>query len=267
MRLVRWCIPICLLMFLVSCASSKNSLREHKGSYLESVKLNFEAGEAALKASDYDKAISYFQFVRSKYPFSQYAALSDLKIADAKFAQKRWLDAASAYEVFIRLHPRHEEVAYASYRVGASYFYAIPDDFFLLPKSTDRDQSFTKEALSAIERFILQFPDSEHIKDAKEKRQQLFSKLALHNMQVAGYYLKRGRFQAAVNRYVSVESMYPESAESAEALFIAADILRTKLHDTEQAIELYAHIVNEKKDSPYVEQASIHLGKLLKGRE
>lgn len=256
-----------LILMLMSCASGKKSLREHKGTYLESVKLNFEAGQEALKSGDYEKAVSYFQFVRSKYPFSQYAALSDLKIADAKFAQKRWLDAASAYEVFIRLHPRHEEVAFASYRAGLSYFYAIPDDFFLLPKSTSRDQSFTKEALSAIERFIMQFPQSEHLADAKEKRAVLFSKLAQHAMEVAAYYKKRGRFKAAVERYMSVESLYPEALESAEALFLAARILEVELKDTDQALELYVQIVNNKKDSPYIEQASTYLGKLLKERE
>src|SRR5260370_14421917 len=99
-------------VLLPACAGGKASLREHKGSYLESVKLNFEAGEEMLQKQEFDKAIAYFQFVRSKYPFSKYAALSDLKIAETKYAQKKWLDAASAYEIFIRLHPRHEEVPY-----------------------------------------------------------------------------------------------------------------------------------------------------------
>lgn len=255
---------ISLLVFLPSCTGGKKSLREYKGSYLESVRLNFEAGEEALKKGEYDKAIGYFQFVRSKYPFSKYAALSDLKIADTKFVQKKWLDAASAYEVFIRLHPRHEEVGYASYRVGASYFHAVPSDFFLLPPSTSRDQSFTKEALAAIDRFIVQNPNSDLVPDAKAKQVLLFSYLAKHNQQIADYYERRGRYQAAVDRLLTVEELYPETKESIESLYVAAEILRNDLKDTETAIELYSRIVNDKKDSPYIEKARVLLERLLR---
>lgn len=265
--LVMWAMAVCLMVQSLSCTSGKKSLREHKGTYLESVKLNFEAGEDALKAGEYDKAISYFQFVRSKYPFSKYAALSDLKIADAKFAQKKWLDAASAYEVFVRLHPRHEDVGFASYRVGASYFHAVPSDFFLLPPSTSRDQSFTKEALAAIERFILQFPTSAHIDDAKTKQRLLFSYLAQHNMHVAAYYVKRGRYEAAIARWLSIDELYPETTESAEALFLSAEALRKELNDHEQAMEIYARIVADKQNSPYVSRAQVHLNRLLLERE
>jgi len=261
---------VCGLLFVAlpwsSCVSSKKSLKEQKSSYLESVKLNYDAGIEALKKEDYDKAIGYFQFVRSKYPFSQYASLSDLKIADAKFAQKKWLDAAASYQVFIRLHPRHEEVAYATYRVGVSYFHAIPSDFFLLPKVTSRDQSFTKEALSAIERFIVQFPASPYIEDALDKQKLLFSYLAQHNEFIAAYYARRGRYLAAVDRYLLVEELYPETNESAGALYKAAGILEDDLKNTEEAIGLYTKIVQEKLSSIYAAKAQAQLDRLLKHR-
>ncbi len=251
------------IALLPACTSGKKSLREYKGSYLESVKLNFEAGEEALKDGEYEKAVGYFQFVRSKYPFSKYAALSDLKIADTKFVQKKWIDAASAYEVFIRLHPRHEEVAYASYRVGISYFHAVPSDFFLLPRATSRDQSFTKEAVAAIDRFILQFPASDYVADARAKQLLLFSYLAQHNLHIASYYIKRGRYQAAVERYLLIESTYPETNEATEALFLAAELRHKELDDREGAIELYMRIVDTKKDSEFIEKAQKQLDRLL----
>jgi outer membrane protein assembly factor BamD len=263
MRVMAWLLFFMTLPF-ISCVGGKKSLREHKGSYLESVRLNFEAGETAFKKEEYDKAVSYYQFVRSKYPFSKYASLSDLRIADAKFAQKKWLDAAAAYGVFIRLHPRHEEVSYASYRVGASYFHAVPGNFFLLPPATSRDQSFTKEALSAIERFIIQFPNSQYIKDALAKQKLLFSYLAQHNEDIAIYYKRRGRYRAAINRYLSVDSLYPETKESAESLFFAAEILEREFKDIDRAIELYEKIVREKSHSAYSQKAQINLDRLRK---
>lgn len=268
MKIVVSLFTAVLVVITPSCSSGKKSLREYKGSYLESVRLNFEAGEQALKNGEYEQAVSYFQFVRSKYPFSKYAALSDLKIADTKFVQKKWLDAASAYEVFIRLHPRHENVGYASYRVGASYFHAVPTDFFLLPPATARDQSFTKEALAAIDRFIVQFPDSEYLADAKAKQILLFSYLAQHNQHVAEYYEKRGRYQAAVDRYLTIEELYPDTTESIEALYMAAEITRTDLKDRDAAIELYSRLITSKSEkSPFVERAKQRVDKLLKEQQ
>jgi outer membrane protein assembly factor BamD len=254
MILVRLIIVALCLALMPSCAS-KNTLRGHKGSYLESVKLNFEAGEAALKNAEFDKAISYFQFVRSKYPFSKYAALSDLKIADAKFVQQKWLDAASAYEIFVRLHPRHEEVPYATYRIGASYFYAVPNDFFLLPSSTSRDQTFTKEALAALDRFLISFPSSEHAGDAREKQKILFSNLAKHNLHIADYYQRRDKYEPAVTRLLGINESYPDTDESAEALWLAGQILENKIKDSERAIAAYRQIIEQKPTSKFFEQA------------
>ncbi|OPZ20821.1 MAG: Outer membrane protein assembly factor BamD precursor [bacterium ADurb.BinA186] len=248
-------IALGLLFCLIPSCASTNTLRGHKGSYLESVKLNFDAGEEALKNAEYEKAIGYFQFVRSKYPFSKYASLSDLKIADAKYAQEKWLDAASAYEIFVRLHPRHEEVAYATYRIGISYFYAVPTDFFLLPSSTSRDQSFTKEALAALDRFLLSFPNSEHVKDALEKQKLLFSYLAQHNMHIADYYERRDKYEAAVGRFLSINENYPTTEISAEALWRAANVLENKIKDSKRAWEIYGQIIEQKPQSNFSEKA------------
>lgn len=254
------------LGFLSSCTSGKKSLREQKVSYLESVKLNFDAGEEALKDGEYDKAITYFQFVRSKYPFSMYASLSDLRIADVRYAQQKWFEAASAYEVFIRLHPRHERVPYASYRVGVSYYNAIPSDFFLLPKAASRDQTYTKEALSALERFILEFPQSEFVPDAQAKRSLLFSRLAQHNQFVAAYYHRRGRDLAAIHRYLRVQELYPETSEAAESLFLAAELYLYDIKDVDRAKELYRMIIDKHGEGPYLDKAKARLSELENGK-
>ncbi len=253
---------LCGILGFLSCASGKKSLREQKGTFLETVKLNYEAGMEALKNEDYDKAIGYFQYVKSKSEFSTYVALSDLRIADAKFAQKKWLEAASAYEVFIRLHPRHNEIDYAFYRVGASYFHAIPADFFLLPPATSRDQTFTKEALQAIERFLLKFPESQYQEEARKIQVLLFSYLAKHNQYIADYYRRRGRFLAAIDRLLEVEALYPETVESAQSLFLAAEIRQKDLKDIDGAKDLYAIIIEKKPNSPYAQKAQAEFDKI-----
>lgn len=253
-----------VFILVLSACAGKQNLRDFKGSYLESVKLNFDAGLLALSKKDYEKAIAYFQFVKSKYPFSIYAALSDLKIADAKFLQEKWQDAASLYEVFIRLHPRHEESHYAYFRVALSYFYAIPSDFFLLPSKETRDQSFTIDALLAFNRFIEEFPNSPYINESLEKRQILYTSLAQQNLAIANYYRKRKRFKQAYERFLRGYEIYPKTKEAQDALLNAAQIASDNLNDIEKAIELYAIFIDQYRDSPHLKKAKEAISKLLK---
>jgi outer membrane protein assembly factor BamD len=255
-------IFISFIFFLSSCTAHQRALKDHKGTYLESAKVNFEAGEVMLKKEEYDKAMAYFQFVRSKYPFSKYAAFSDLKIADTKYAQKKWLDAASAYEIFIRLHPRHSEVCYASFRLGSSYFNAVPKSSWFWPKPASRDQSFTKEALSAVEDHIYQCTDSAYAEEARMIKAKLFSQLAQNYIYIAAYYERRKHFKAAATRYESVNELYPEAQESSEALFKAASIYNYKLHDHDHARILYNQIIEQKNDNNYPPKALKELEKL-----
>lgn len=239
---------------MISCSSSRKNLREYDGSYLDSAKLNYQAGQEALRNKDHPKALAYFQFVKGKYPFSQYAALSELGLADTKFAQKKWLESASLYEVFISLHPRHQEVEKAYYKVGASYFNAMPSDFFLLPPSSYKDQSFTKEALACLETFIQNFPQSSYVKDAVNKRDRLLEKLAHHIKHIADYYAKRGRYQAAIDRYLELASLYPSSPVLAESLFSVADLF-VKLNDLDQAKVYYKKVIEIDANGYYGKRA------------
>jgi outer membrane protein assembly factor BamD len=244
-----------MLAIFGGCTSTKSSLRNHDGTYLESVKLNYEAGLMAMDKENYDKAIAYFQFVRSKYPSSQLAALSDLKIADVKFAQKKWPDAASSYEIFIRLHPRNEEVPYASYRLGLSHYHAVPQAFFLLPDPIKRDQSGTKSAVDSLTQFIIQYPQSEYVTDAKEKLKGLFTNLSKHNQEIARYYERRKLYEAAIARHLLVEELYPETDESSESLYQAAMITKKHLNDHARAHEIFTYIIENKGPSSFMELA------------
>ncbi|HXW59916.1 MAG TPA: outer membrane protein assembly factor BamD, partial [Myxococcota bacterium] len=180
-----------------------------------------------------------------------------------KYQQKKWLDAAGAYEVFIRMHPRHEELAYASYRLGESYFYAVPTGFFLYPEPASREQTHSKEALAALERFILQFPQSDYVPDAKKKLAAIYAMLAKHDSLIADYYKRRGRYEAAIARYERVNELYPETDESAEALFQAAQIAKDNLKDEDRALSLLNQIVEQKPTSPYAKKAREMLNKFV----
>lgn len=195
---------------LAACSTTKTALKAD--TYLDNVKLAYEAAEKALKDQDFENAIKAFEEVRTKYPYSKYAALSDLKLADTYFAQEKWLEAADAYDFYIRFHPRHEQNAYAWYQIAQSYFHAIPKDFFLFPKSYVKDQTATEEALDAVERYLTEYPDDKFATEAQKMRIHLRNQLASRDLHVAQYYEKRGKAKGAQARFEHVVKYYADTA-------------------------------------------------------
>src|SRR5512138_3801011 len=125
---------------LLACASSHVSLTGDV-KYGKTAEEDYKAGEEELKSKNYVEATKFFEHVKNKYPFSKYAALSELRVADAKFEQDHFIEAADAYRQFVKLHPAHEQADYAAFRVGLSHWKDGPSDFVLFPPSFEKDQA------------------------------------------------------------------------------------------------------------------------------
>jgi outer membrane protein assembly factor BamD len=259
-----------LLLLLAACmvASACATLGANTDgasvSYLDTVRQNYEAGEKALSTKSYDEAISYFEHVRSKYPYSKYAALSDLRLADTYFAQEKWLEAADGYDFYIRFHPRHEKNAYAWFQVAKSYYLAIPTDFFLIPKSYVKDQTATKEALEAVERYLSEYPNHEGNDEAKQMKKELRSKLAMRDMYVARFYEQRRKWRGAMTRYDRVASMYPDTDVAPEALYASAQIAEKHLEQNDTARTLLGRIIDEHAGTKFAKDAELTLVRVEK---
>jgi outer membrane protein assembly factor BamD len=182
------------------------------------VEENYEAGLELLKEESWPEAQKFFEYVRTKYPFTRYAALADLRIADAKFGQKLYAEAADAYAQFIQLHPSHEEVDYADFRIGEAYFRDAPGDFMLFPPSHEKDQRQLRKAADALRKFVEKHPDSKHLAAGKKLLADADARLAAHEWYVAEFYFKRGRWAGAAGRYETLVEKYPGSKHESEAL-------------------------------------------------
>lgn len=207
----------------------------NKDGYLASAQKNFDAANKFFADERYDDAIAHFEHVRSKFPYSQFAALSDLRIADAYFIQQKWLLAAEAYDFFLKFHPSHQEAELATFRLAKSHSEAGPSTFFLFPKSYTRDQKTVKDCLLAIETLLERFPQSKFESEALKMKAEKLELLAMHDMRVAQFYSDRKKWQGALSRYEDVAQSYPGSSCAPEALYQSAKIALNYLNDSEKA--------------------------------
>lgn len=242
------------LVLLSSCATFQSSKDGVSVSYLDTVKQNYEEGEKRLTDKSYDEALAYFEHVRSKYPYSKYAALSDLKIGDTYFAQEKWLEAADAYDFYIRFHPQHEQNAYAWFQVAKSYYNALPSEFFIFPHGYVKDQFATKEAIEALDRYLAEYPNHEKRDEAQKMRTDLRSKLALRDLHVAKFYAQKKKWNGALSRYDRIVKLYADTPCAPEALYEAALIAERKLSDPEKAAALREQLKSDYPESTWAKK-------------
>ncbi len=205
----------CLLS--VACASSDEGKSVN---FSMTAKQNYEKGLAELKDENYPEALRYFNYVKQKFPFSKYAPLAELAVADTQFERETYQEAIDSYKSFIRLHPKHEKVGdgYASFRIAECYVKEMPDDFFIMPPSYEKDQSAVYDALRELNNVLERFPESTYAKDAREYRRKVLHRLIDHEVFVARFYLGQGHPKGAVSRISEALRRYPDSGRDAELL-------------------------------------------------
>src|ERR1043165_3936536 len=161
-----------LLVFALACAAFGCGAKSGTASvdYSVSAQKNYEKGLKELEGKDWVAASKYFGFIKTRFPYSKYAVLAELRLADAEFGAEQFLEAIDSYRLFIKFHPTHEMVAngYASYKIGEGYYKQLSGDFWMFPPSFEKDQSATEDAANELKSFLDKFPDSPHCDQAKK---------------------------------------------------------------------------------------------------
>ena len=151
---------------------------------------------------DYKKAIDHFQRLKDIYPFSKYAMLAELKLGDAHYRIEQYDDAIFAYEEFEKLHPRNEAIPYVIYQIGRCHFDRVT--------TPDRDQNAARKALEAFQRLIKQYPRDPYARSAADHVVACYKSLSGHDFGIGVFYYNSKRYKAALSRFRSVVTEYPD---------------------------------------------------------
>ena len=154
---------------------------------------------------DYSKSIVYFEKLRDWYPFSKFAILAELKIADAHYRLKEYDDAIFAYEKFEELHPNNEAIPYVIQQIGNCHFNQLG--------TIDRDQTPALKAIETYERLIKNYPDDPLSKEVVEKITICQKSLAENQFSIGRFYYRTKHYSSALARFQSVASTWKEFPE------------------------------------------------------
>jgi outer membrane protein assembly factor BamD len=257
MRLVRL-LPLAVLILVPGCGLFSGNGDFGEPDYASEASTNLKRGDEALDSSQYQLAEKYFEYVKTKFPFLEASRQAELRLADVSFERELWTEAADRYNGFVKLHPTHAKVDYAAYRAALSHYRDIPRDWFLLPPSSEKDQTQVRAAWEALNEFTRTYTQSQYLEDAKKQQVATRERLVRHEVYVADFYEKRDRWSAAASRLETVLQKYP-GPEDDKYLFRLHD-LYSRLKDQAKARDALQRVITRLPGTPAAERAQKMLG-------
>ena len=203
-------ILLCFLTVAISgCSALKSKPKIDIDTY--SAKEIYDLAEERLAKKRPQDAAKYFSEIERLYPYSEWAKRGLIMQAYSYHKDQDYQNSRSAAQRYIDFFPAAEDAAYAQYILALSYYDQISE--------VGRDQDVTVKALQELRLLIERYPDSKYAKDSAEKFDMAFSFLAAKEMEVGRYYLQRGYYTSAVNRFRKVVQEFRTTEQTPEALY------------------------------------------------
>lgn len=250
MRKLALALSIVMLMTAAGCGGNKGinetgysnePLLDRKGNKLDSADAErlYKSAREFLVDGEPDRALRLYSEVQARFPFSPYAAQSELESVAAHYQAEQYDAAVAAADRFIKQRPRNGHIDYVYYLRGLSNFER--NDPGLLGGDPDkRDTRFLKQSFSDFNLLVENYPQSVYRKDAQLHMIDIRNRLAAFEIGVAEYYLRRRAYVAASRRAETVIKRYQGSDSVPRALEIMeqsyAELGLTDLSEDTRAI-------------------------------
>jgi outer membrane protein assembly factor BamD len=226
---VKRSIPAVLLalsLLLSGCFNTKDETTDEYADW--TAEQFYTEAKQALTEKRYDKAVKLYEKLEARYPFGKYATQAQLDIAYAYYKNDEPDSALAAADRFIKLNPTHPNVDYAYYLKGlVNYNRGISFiDRFLPTDPSQRDPGSALDAYKEFEELINRFPNSRYVDDARQRIVSLRNNLAMYEVHVADFYMRREAYLAAARRCAEVIRKYQRTQAVPRALQIMEQAYR-----------------------------------------
>lgn len=197
-------IFLVLGLLLAGCSNTKEELTDEYADW--TAEQFYTEAKQALDEKRYEKAVKLYEKLEARYPFGKYATQAQLDVAYAYYKNDEPDSAIAAADRFIKLNPTHPNVDYAYYLKGlVNYNRGISFvDRFLPTDSSQRDPGSALDAYKDFEELLRRFPNSKYADDSKQRIISLRNNLAMYEIHVADFYMRREAYLAAARRCAEV---------------------------------------------------------------
>ena len=225
-----------LVLILVTFGCSKNdqdiSVIKEQSQELEMISVYNDAYNSLNQGDPYFAAQKFLE-AEILYPQSKWAPKSALMAAYSFYLQNFYAEAISNLERYLTTYPQDDNLVYAHYLIAMCYYESIIDE--------KRDYGSIIKAKKKFDYIVEKYPSSQFALDANFKLDLIEDILASKEMYLGRYYVKRGKWIAAANRFKEVITKYDQTVFVEEALHRLVEI-NYKLGLVEES-EKYANLL------------------------
>ena len=200
---------IVLLLFSCSKETIKQSIIKEKSLDAQVLEA-YKEGLKSLNEGDVIFAAQKFNEAEILYPQSDWAPKSALMAAYSYYIQDYYSDTISELERFLKIYPKHNDLDYAYYLLGLSYYEQIVDE--------KKDLQAILKAKDYFSLVVKNFPNTEYAFDSDFKLDLIDDVLASKEMYIGRYYFDRKKWIPAINRFRTVVDEYDTTIYVEEAL-------------------------------------------------
>ena len=167
--------------------------------------------QAEVERGRYEEAANYYNEVERLHPYSVEAKFALIEAAKAYREESMWPESRAAATRYLDFYPTTAEAPFAMYLVALSYYDQIID--------VERDQRNTFRALRVFQQLSETYPGTEYARLSEEKFDIALNQLAGKEMDIGRFYLRRGHYVAAIERFRVVVNDYGDTQQSPEAMY------------------------------------------------
>ena len=202
---------ILIIIVFFGCGKDKENKLIIKEQSLETQMISaYREGLDFLDKEDGLSAAKKFNEAELLFPQSEWAPKSALMAAYSYYAYDYYGDSIYELEQFIKKYPKDERISYANFLLAMCYYQSIVDE-----------KKDLEPLLKARDKFIYvveNYPNTDFAMDAKFKLDLIREILASKEMYLGSYYIQKGKWIAAINRFKTVINDYETTIYVEEAL-------------------------------------------------
>ena len=207
-------ILISIFIIVTACGKDDNLIK--KPEEIPPLNVLYKAAFDLYEQGDWNRSIELFQKVETRYSFSEWAPRATLMIMYIYYEAGESIKALEYANKFKKTNPRNKNINYVDFIIALTFYERI--------NVVSRDQTNTRAALKQFQSILKKYPNSIYAEESKYKIDLINEQLAGNEMYIGRYYMKKGKWIAAIKRFQIVINQYDTTVFSKEALHRLVEI-------------------------------------------
>jgi len=222
-------IAVFVALLIIGCKSS-DKFESRNPAEVFSRAMEFYEREKFIEARN------LFEMIKLQFSATEYADNAQFYLGEIAFKRKEYVMAAFSFNQLRRVYPGSEFTKISLFKTGLSFYQLSP--------KFDRDQDYTRKAISAFQEFQYIYPNDSLYSIAGDYINELRTKLAYREFFTAQLYRKLDSPNSALIYYNTVINEYNDTEFAEESYFGRIEVLlqMERFDEVRSAISVYKRL-------------------------